>query len=149
MFKPTLIRLKMAEDLNVSELVENSKNKTQIYCKFCDSLILKPQTAEYVQKSVNISFYTNWSTITTYLLLQFNLPLPRQSKTATPKDIESEELVDFWTVGDMFTFENIGFSHTIDNVKFLVCADCEVGPVGFHDLSTKKCYIALTRVKHT
>lgn len=48
----------------------------------------------------------------------------------------------------MYTFENIGVSHTVGNVKYLACADCERGPVGWHDLSTKKSYIALCRVKH-
>lgn len=48
----------------------------------------------------------------------------------------------------MFTFENIGFSHTIDDTKFLICADCEMGPVGYHSISTKKCFVALTRIKH-
>lgn len=48
----------------------------------------------------------------------------------------------------MFTFENIGFSHTVDNYKYLICADCEMGPVGYHNISTKKCYVALERVKY-
>lgn len=48
----------------------------------------------------------------------------------------------------MFTFENIGFSHTVDNYKYLICADCEMGPVGYHNITTKKCYVALERVKY-
>lgn len=82
------------------------------------------------------------------LSLQFVLPLPRQSKTATPEEHEGEEMTDFWVVADMFTFENVGFSHSVGNVKFLVCADCEIGPVGYHDIVTKKCFISLKRVKH-
>lgn len=75
---------------------------------------------------------------------QFDLPVP-QAKSATS---DTESLKDFWTVADMFTFENVGFSHTVDNVKFLVCADCELGPIGYHDIPTKKSFIALDRVRH-
>lgn len=79
-----------------------------------------------------------------YFAPQFDLPVP-QAKSATS---ETEPLKEFWTVADMFTFENVGFSHTVDSVKFLVCADCELGPIGYHDIPTKKSYIALARVKH-
>lgn len=61
---------------------------------------------------------------------------------------ETESLKDYWTVNDMFTFENIGFSNTVQNTKYLICADCEMGPVGYHDVVTKKCFVALKRVKH-
>uniref|UniRef100_T1H5S0 Guanine nucleotide exchange factor MSS4-like protein n=1 Tax=Megaselia scalaris TaxID=36166 RepID=T1H5S0_MEGSC len=64
------------------------------------------------------------------------------------KDVETEEISEFWVVNDMFTFENIGFSNQVDNVKYLTCADCEKGPVGFNIASEKNCYIALSRVKH-
>lgn len=62
--------------------------------------------------------------------------------------IETEELVDFWFVNDMFIFENVGFSNTVDKRKYLICADCEMGPLGYHDIATKKCYLALQRVHH-
>lgn len=49
----------------------------------------------------------------------------------------------------MYTFENIGFSNNVDaTTKYLICADCEMGPVGFCDLTNKMCYVALERVKH-
>ena len=51
-------------------------------------------------------------------------------------------------MADMFDFENIGFSHTVGDTKYLVCADCEQGPVGWHDNNTRKSYVALARVKH-
>lgn len=71
-----------------------------------------------------------------------------QKNTKDVLTIETESLEDFWVVDDMFTFENIGFSNTVDKRKFLICADCDMGPVGYHNLDTKKCYIALRRVKH-
>ena len=48
----------------------------------------------------------------------------------------------------MFDFDNVGFSKTVDECKFLTCADCEIGPIGYQDLKSTKCYVALCRVKH-
>lgn len=67
---------------------------------------------------------------------------------ANAAELESENLNQYWLVNDMFTFENIGFSNTVENTKYLICADCEMGPVGYHDIVTKNCFIALKRVKH-
>ena len=62
---------------------------------------------------------------------------------------DGETLHDFWFVDDMFTFENVGFSNTLEGKKYLVCADCEVGPIGYHDLSDAKAfYVAISRVKN-
>lgn len=61
---------------------------------------------------------------------------------------ETEELSLFWMVTDMLMFENVGFSNTVGNNKYLTCADCEAGPIGYYDLSSKKSYVALSRVKH-
>lgn len=80
--------------------------------------------------------------------LQFSLPLMHQKSKTPVADVEAEPLGHYWKVDDMFTFENIGFSHTVENCKYLICADCEMGPVGYHDVTTKCCYIALKRVKH-
>ena len=55
----------------------------------------------------------------------------------------SKELIE---VADIFTFQNMGFSHTVDGKKYLVCADCEWGPIGFQDLSNSKSYLSLNRV---
>jgi hypothetical protein len=48
----------------------------------------------------------------------------------------------------MFDFDNLGFSKTVKDVKYLICADCEIGPIGWHSLETKKSYVAVSRVKH-
>uniref|UniRef100_A0A1B0CDC8 Guanine nucleotide exchange factor n=1 Tax=Lutzomyia longipalpis TaxID=7200 RepID=A0A1B0CDC8_LUTLO len=78
----------------------------------------------------------------------FSLPLMKQANGSSPDEVVAEELADFWKVDDMLTFENIGFSHTVKEIKYLVCADCEMGPVGYHDIPSKKSYVALSRVKH-
>jgi hypothetical protein len=48
----------------------------------------------------------------------------------------------------MFQFENVGFSKTVGNYKYLVCADCEIGPIGWHCIDSKESYVADQRVKH-
>lgn len=65
------------------------------------------------------------------------------------EDSEKNELIhDCWLVEDLNNFENIGVSNKVENVKYLACADCERGPVGWYDLSTFRSYVALSRVKH-
>ncbi|XP_054919461.1 uncharacterized protein strat [Dermacentor andersoni] len=59
-----------------------------------------------------------------------------------------EKLTDFWCVNDIYTFENIGFTNTVGQTKYLACADCERGPVGWHSLETRKSFVALSRVRH-
>ncbi|KFO38524.1 Guanine nucleotide exchange factor MSS4, partial [Fukomys damarensis] len=39
---------------------------------------------------------------------------------------------DYWLVNDMFTFENVGFTKDVGNIKFLVCTDCAIGSIGWH-----------------
>jgi len=72
------------------------------------------------------------------------------------KDDEGNDLKDkvesiekFWLVVDMFTFDNVGFTKTLENIKFLICADCEIGPIGYQDLNdTKNLYVAHSRVAY-
>lgn len=109
-------------------LVREGQNSCVVKCIHCESRVLSPQSATFLSQS-------------------HALPTPTQ-----PKDQPSpntEDLGEWWVVDDMFTFDNIGFSHTVGSTKYLVCADCERGPVGWHDNTTKKSYVALARVKHT
>ncbi|CAL1542012.1 unnamed protein product [Lymnaea stagnalis] len=107
---------------------DGRKNKTSIYCQRCPSLVLSAQQATLVHK-------------------EFFLPNMYQKNESAP--IEGVTLVDFWHVPDMLTFDNVGFSKTVDNIKYLMCADCEVGPIGWHSVHDKKSYyIAVDRVKH-
>lgn len=62
---------------------------------------------------------------------------------------EEEVIKDYWIVGDIYAFENVGFSHPVGGVKYLACADCEIGPIGWYDLAAKTSYVALSRVLHT
>lgn len=38
-----------------------------------------------------------------------------------------------WSVPSPLTFENIGFSRDVGTNKYLSCADCDCGPLGWHD----------------
>lgn len=62
-------------------------------------------------------------------------------------EIPGEVVRDFWLIRDMFTFENVGVSNAVNNLKYLTCADCEIGPIGYHDMSKKDEYfVACQRV---
>ncbi|KAJ8925369.1 hypothetical protein NQ315_009200 [Exocentrus adspersus] len=113
---------------NYENEVSNGKNLRSIKCKYCSSVILSPASASFAN-------------------FEFDLPLIRQSK-ANESNPETERVSLFWVVSDMFTFQNVGFSNTVGNNKYLTCADCEAGPIGYHDIPSKKSYVALNRVNH-
>lgn len=71
-----------------------------------------------------------------------------KQKKSNESSPETETISCFWTVPDMFTFQNVGFSNTVGDNKYLTCADCEAGPIGYHDIPSKKSYVALSRVEH-
>lgn len=63
--------------------------------------------------------------------------------------LDGDTLTAHWLVDDMYTFENVGFTKDVGKVKYLICADCEIGPIGWHCLDDKKSfYVALDRVNH-
>ncbi|VDL19635.1 unnamed protein product [Hymenolepis diminuta] len=53
----------------------------------------------------------------------------QQHADSFPRQMETE----FWTVRNITDFENVGFCFAVDNIKYLICADCEIGPLGYHD----------------
>lgn len=65
-------------------------------------------------------------------------------------DAPDEEVVTtFWLLTDLMAFENIGVSKLVGSIKFLSCADCDVGPLGWHDLNDRtKFYVAAERVRY-
>lgn len=63
-------------------------------------------------------------------------------------DEKVEQIGHYWLVEDMYTFENVSVTKTVDKVKYLACADCEIGPIGYMDLATNKSYVALSRVTY-
>lgn len=71
-----------------------------------------------------------------------------QQDTRKDAEVQNEKVNEFYHVENMYTFENIGFTHTVDNYKYLSCADCDAGPVGYYDLNTKQSFVALSRINH-
>ena len=62
------------------------------------------------------------------------------------KQGQKETLTRFFEVGDMFQFDNLGFTKTVGNTKYLSCADCDLGPIGYHDIGTRISYVSVDRV---
>lgn len=93
-----------------------------------------------------------WSTITKLVLIYcvdfFQHELPTITQNVKSASTITETVTAFWKVDDMFTFDNIGFSNTVGTTKYLACADCDAGPVGYHDLNTKISYVALCRIEY-
>ncbi|XP_022205423.1 guanine nucleotide exchange factor MSS4 homolog [Nilaparvata lugens] len=107
---------------------EDGKNKQKVVCAFCPSVILIAGDALYTQN-------------------EFALPLMTRQKGGGA-EAEEEQLSSYWLVADMYDFQNVGFSHTVGAHKYLACADCDMGPIGYHDTLSKRSYVALARVKH-
>ncbi|KRX57973.1 RNA polymerase II-associated protein 3 [Trichinella sp. T9] len=59
--------------------------------------------------------------------------------------VDMKTFTEFVRVDDIYDFENIGFSRDSNGVQYLLCAACEIGPLGFHDLTTKLSYVASVR----
>lgn len=80
---------------------------------------------------------------------QLLLPAMKKKAVAAAAASGGDVVQEHWLVRDMFSFENVGFTRDVGNVKFLVCADCEAGPIGWHCLDDKDSfYVALERVAH-
>ncbi|KNC86997.1 hypothetical protein SARC_00890 [Sphaeroforma arctica JP610] len=102
-------------DAPMPERHAGDKNPRAVRCSICTCKIL----------NANLGVYTD-----------ITKDLPETSLKA--KEVSTIEAVTgFWEVSDMFDFENVGFSHSVkednseDLVKYLTCADCEYGPIGW------------------
>ncbi|XP_034825996.1 guanine nucleotide exchange factor MSS4 homolog [Maniola hyperantus] len=114
---------------SLSDLIdEDGFNKLVVKCKYCGSKILDKKSGKYIAQ-------------------EKELPLMQQD-TRNEGEIQSEKVNQFYHVENMFTFENIGFTHTVDCYKYLSCADCDAGPVGYYDMNTKHSYVALCRIEN-
>lgn len=120
------------EDLDTKDLVSSEKNAKALACLRCNCKILPTNTGTYVND------------------VALEKELHVMHKKQEEAGIKKEKIKQFFVVNDMYDFDNIGFTKPVNNetVKYLICADCEVGPLGWHCISTKKNYVALARVKH-
>ncbi|SAM07015.1 hypothetical protein [Absidia glauca] len=100
----------------------------------CKCVILRKNTAVLVQRD------------------GAKLSLP---ETSLPEDAlvdqgKDKEEIQFWCLSEMMDFDNVGFSKTIGTVKYLSCADCDLGPIGYHDTaeSPKEYLVSIKRVRY-
>ena len=127
----------MESEIVIAELMDTcdlltceKRNAKALVCPRCESKILPAKTGVYVD--------------------DIEKDLHVMHKKQEDAGVKKEKFKQFYVVNDMFDFDNIGFTKSVDNdsIKYLICADCEVGPIGWHCISTKKNYVALARVKH-
>ncbi|XP_031464481.1 guanine nucleotide exchange factor MSS4 [Phasianus colchicus] len=106
------------------------RNLKAVLCQRCGSRVLLPGAA-------------------TFTCRELLLPAMRKKAPAPADGSDGDVVREHWLVRDMFSFENVGFTRDVGNVKFLVCADCEAGPIGWHCVDDKDSfYVALERVAH-
>uniref|UniRef100_A0A8C5MK84 Guanine nucleotide exchange factor MSS4 n=1 Tax=Leptobrachium leishanense TaxID=445787 RepID=A0A8C5MK84_9ANUR len=109
---------------------EDGKNARAVLCQRCGCKVLSAGVATLAKR-------------------ELLLPSMKKTSLAENSEQECELLIEHWLVHDMFTFDNVGFSKDVGSIKFLVCADCEVGPIGWHNLKEQNSfYVALDRVHH-
>lgn len=110
---------------------ESGMNANAIVCSFCGSVILLPNVAKYLDRQEAV-----------------DIPRIKAKQGDDSKlQFDSDKVKEFWHVSDMFAFENVGFCNTVENWKYLSCADCEMGPIGAHKIETKEFLVAFERTK--
>ncbi|XP_071957787.1 guanine nucleotide exchange factor MSS4-like [Antedon mediterranea] len=115
--------------LDIKSLLIDDKNCKSLKCLRCGSIVLRPENATYEKKEIFLPY------------------MKHKKPNQAPGD--GETLSDHWRIEGMYTFENIGFTNVVDNVKYLICADCEVGPIGWYDpKDVNNFYVAIERVTH-
>ncbi|KAF7208570.1 guanine nucleotide exchange factor MSS4 [Nothobranchius furzeri] len=121
------------ESSDRTELVsEDGKNTKSVLCQRCGSKVLCPAMAVFTETELFLPSMRKKSSLST-----------------TEGSVDGDNLTAHWLVDDMYTFENVGFTNDVGRIKYLICADCEIGPIGWHCLDDKKkFYIALDRVNH-
>jgi hypothetical protein len=89
--------------------------------------------------------------------LQLRLPEGQVLKKSYPETTTTSDCDDeapnqgFWALDDIMVFENIGVLRAVDTgVKYLCCAECDIGPLGYNDTKSKadEFLIAVDRVKY-
>ncbi|KAF8978839.1 hypothetical protein BGZ46_006101, partial [Entomortierella lignicola] len=137
----------------------SNSNKFDIYCPqdSCRCKILLAGAGTLVQREKNKLSLPSLPLTGATVIDDDEKTIDSEKKDSTENAIESnteestgQDLQSFWRVTNMMTFENIGFSKKLPNGKqFLSCADCDTGPLGYHEQSENKEYlIALNRVRY-
>lgn len=111
---------------------EDGKNIKAVVCQRCGSKVLSAGSAQFEEREIF-------------------LPSMRKKTNSTQSDgsVDGDTVTAHWVVGDIFDFENVGFTKGVGNIKYLICADCEIGPIGWHFIDEKRSYyVSLERVNH-
>ncbi|CAO3615194.1 unnamed protein product [Mucor fragilis] len=110
---------------------ESGKNVADVLCpkENCKCVILRKNAAILVERD------------------GAKLALPESSLPAN--NLLEDNDTHFWHVSNMMDFENVGFSTTVGTTKYLSCADCDLGPIGYHDTTDPKEFvISIKRAKY-
>ncbi|RUS13005.1 Mss4-like protein, partial [Endogone sp. FLAS-F59071] len=104
----------------------------------CRSIVLKKGVAKWVERD------------SLMLALPSSEDTQTLSSTATSSDTSANSTQHYWLLTNMMQFENVGFSHTVGTTKYLSCADCDIGPLGYHDTEAreKEYLIAVERARY-
>uniref|UniRef100_A0AC34GNW5 Mss4-like protein n=1 Tax=Panagrolaimus sp. ES5 TaxID=591445 RepID=A0AC34GNW5_9BILA len=117
----------VCETVDRSKIVnEAGKNKQQIVCRRCQSLIFPQNVVVIVKKPTKVIKNMSVGALT---------------------GVGSESIKEWWYTESDLDFDTVGWQ-TVDGVKALVCGDCEFGPFGFRTDDNKKFYVAVERVKY-
>ncbi|KAF9979366.1 hypothetical protein BGZ73_000060 [Actinomortierella ambigua] len=141
------------DSLLVGQSPDQQLNRFDIYCpqSSCRSLILRKQTAHIVKRPrTNLSKEGSQQ-------IDGRPQIQEQTQDSTSNEQGQEDAADpmlsFWIVKDMMDFDNIGFTKTLPSgIKLLACADCDTGPLGYHDTNaapdSREYLIAFNRVRY-
>jgi hypothetical protein len=126
-----LAEFKLEDQLDLA----TQKNANKIRCVRCDSLILQPNMCVYIE-------HEEFTEIPSFLK-------KKELMTSESSQIHTESINKFWFASDIFTFENIGLTNAANNKKYLICADCEIGPLGYQNIDKPNEYfLCVSRVKY-
>uniref|UniRef100_A0A7E4V6M6 Guanine nucleotide exchange factor MSS4 n=1 Tax=Panagrellus redivivus TaxID=6233 RepID=A0A7E4V6M6_PANRE len=114
-----------SEKVNTADLVvKGNKNRHNVLCKRCGSLIFVAGTVELVNGPEKKLRYMSTGAV-------------------EGKGFDKVSL--WWYTASDLTFDTIGWQ-TVDGLKSLVCGDCEFGPFGWRTDDNKNFYISVERV---
>ncbi|CAD5225571.1 unnamed protein product [Bursaphelenchus xylophilus] len=109
-----------ASSTNTMEKIRNDdgKNSVRIKCRTCECVVLDKNVGTFIGE------YT------------VDVPLESQKK-ANPKT-EKEPLSQWWSVQDVFHFENVGVTRSHEGIQYLCCSECEFRSIGSRIKSKNK-----------
>ncbi|CAG8645154.1 7555_t:CDS:2, partial [Scutellospora calospora] len=130
----------------------NNQNAFDIYCPqpSCKCLLLRTSLGTFVERPKDKTVLPP----SNEKLEQNGITNGKENinKNSTNGESTSQSIVEYWQLTDMMAFENIGFSKTIEEtgLKYICCADCNIGPIGYHDTKAqeKEYLIVVNRVSY-